>query len=138
MSKIHRVFVVDDDESARRGLARLLRAAGHDVSEFASANEFLDALDPEVSGCMVLDARMPGLSGGELQAELKARHIDLPVIVITADDRPEIRREAYAMKAAGFFRKPVDGTALLDAIAWALRSTSPGGNHVGHESGDRL
>jgi len=136
MHKVRRVFVVDDDQSARRGLARLLRAAGHEVREFASGNEFLDALDPEVSGCLVLDARMPGLSSAELQAELEARHIDLPIIVITADDEPEIRRQAHAMRAAGFFRKPVDGTALLDAIAWALRSTGPGSNHVGHESGD--
>jgi len=138
MPETRHVFVVDDDQSARRGIARLLRAAGHDVREFASANEFLDSLDldPEVAGCLVLDARMPGLSGAELQAELEARQIDLPVIVITADDQPEIRRQAYAMRAAGFFRKPVDGTALLDAIAWALRSNGPGSNHVGHESGD--
>ncbi len=122
MSKIRRVFVVDDDQSARRGLARLLRAAGHDVREFASANEFLDALEPEVSGCVLLDLRMPGLSGEELQAELESLRVDLPIIVVTADDDPATRRQAHAMKAAGFFRKPVDGTALLDAIAWALRS----------------
>jgi len=123
-----RVFLVDDDQSARRGIARLLRAAGHDVRETASANELLDSLDPEMSGCLVLDARMPGLSGVELLAGLQAREITLPVIVISADDEPEIRREAYAMEAVGFFRKPVDGAALLDAIAWALRSTGPGGD----------
>ncbi len=116
------VFVVDDDPSARGGLARLLRTAGHDVRDFASANEFLDALDPKMSGCLVLDARMPGLSGEELQAELKARGVDLPIIVVTADDDPETRQRALGMGAAGFFRKPVDGTALLDAIRWALRS----------------
>jgi FixJ family two-component response regulator len=93
------------------------------VREFASANEFLDALEPDVCGCaLVLDARMPGLSGEQLQAELEARDVDLPVIVVTADDEPETRLEAHKMKAAGFFRKPVDGTALLDAIDWALRS----------------
>jgi len=129
-----RVLVVDDDQSARRGVARLLRAAGHDVREFASANELLDSLDPEMSGCLVLDARMPGLSGVELLAELEARQIDLPVIVISADDEPEIRREAYAMGAVGFFRKPVDGTALLDAIAWVLQSTHPGGDRVGNST----
>lgn len=121
MSETHVLFVVDEDQSARRGLARLLRAAGHDVRDFASATEFLDSLDPAVSGCLVLDSRIPELSGGELQAELKARHADLPVIVV-ADDEPEIRRQAHAMKAVGFFRKPVDGTALLDAIDWVLRS----------------
>ena len=115
------VFVVDDDPSARRGLARLLRTAGNDVHDFASGNEFLDALDPEMSGCLVLDARMPGLSGEELQAELKARGVDLAIIVVTADDDPETRRKALRMGAAGFFRKPVDGPALLDAIRWAMR-----------------
>jgi FixJ family two-component response regulator len=121
------VFVVDDDPSARKGLARLLRAAGHRVREFASADEFLDAVEPELSGCvMVLDARMPGLSGEELQAELEAREVEVPVIVITADDAPETRRKAQKMKAAGFFRKPVDGTALLDAIRWARRSEQRG------------
>ena len=90
MSNAGCVFLVDDDRSARSGLARLLRAAGHSVREFASANEFLDALENDVSGCvLVLDARMPGLSGEELQAELEARDIDLPILVVTADDEPE-------------------------------------------------
>ena len=127
-----RVFLVDGDLSARRGLARLLRTAGHDVREFASANELLDSLHPETSGCLVLDAGTPGLSGGELLAKLDALRIDLPIIVISADDEPEIRRRAYAMNAAGFFRKPVDGTALLDAIAWTLRSTRPGAVRKSH------
>ena len=113
---------MDDDASARRGLARLLRTAGYDVHAFASANEFLDALDPQLWGCLVLDARMPGLSGEELHEELKGQGVDLPIIVVTADDDPETRRRALRMGAAGFFRKPVDGTALLDAIRWALRS----------------
>ena len=65
---------------------------------------------------------MPGLSGEELQAELKALGVHLPIIVVTADDDLETRNRAQKMGAAGFFRKPVDGTALLDAIAWALRS----------------
>jgi FixJ family two-component response regulator len=115
------VFVVDDDSSARRGLARLLRTAGHDVRDFASANDFLAAFDLQMSGCLVLDARMPGLSGEELQAELMARGAALPIIVVTADDDPETRRKALRMKAAGFFRKPVDGAALLDAVRWALQ-----------------
>ena len=137
MPNIRRVFVVDDDESARRGLARLLRAAGHDVREFASGNEFLDALQPEVSGCVLLDLRMPGLSGEELQAELESLRVDLPIIVVTADDDPAARRKARTMKATAFFRKPVDGTALLDSITWALRSANSSGNHVAHESGDK-
>ncbi|MCK4773726.1 MAG: response regulator [Candidatus Krumholzibacteria bacterium] len=121
MTKPHKIFVVDDDPSARKGLTRLLRAAGHDVRDFASANEFLDTLAPETSGCLVLDARMPGLSGEELHAELHARGIHLPIIVVTADDDPATRQSAQKLKAVSFFRKPVDGTALLDTIEWALR-----------------
>ncbi len=130
VKKENRVFVVDDDPSARNGIARLLRVAGHNVLTFASANEFLDALSSEGSGCVVLDARMPGLSGEELQAELLLRGINLSIIVVTGDDDPETKRKAMEMKAAGFFRKPVDGTALLDAIDWALRSSGPEGNHT--------
>ncbi len=116
-----RVFVVDDDLSARRGIARLLRAAGHETCDFASAAEFLGAFEPGTGGCLVLDARMPGMSGEELQLELEARGAHLPIIIITGDDEPETRRKARSMHAEGFFRKPVDGTALLDAIAWAMR-----------------
>ncbi len=124
MTSTRCVFVVDDDLSARRGLARLLRAAGHDTRDFASATEFLDAFEPGAGGCLLLDARMPGLSSEELQAELEVRRCNLPIIVITGDDDPETRRSAQRIKAAGFFRKPVDGPALLDAIAWAMRSNS--------------
>jgi FixJ family two-component response regulator len=123
------VYVVDGDSSARRGLARLLRAAGHEVHDFASANEFLDALGPEICGCLVLDVRMPGLSNKELQEALEERGICLSIIVVTADDNDETRRHAEEMKAKAFFRKPVDGTALLDAIDWALRSTGKSDKH---------
>jgi FixJ family two-component response regulator len=115
------VVVVDDDPSARRGLARLLRTAGWEVRGYASATEFLDTLDSETCECLVLDVRMPGLSGEVLHEELVARGVHFPIIVVTADDDPETRLKARKMGAAGFFRKPVDGPALLDAIAWALK-----------------
>ena len=129
MNQENVVFVVDDDPSAIKGLARYLLTAGHNVSMFESADDFLDALDPNVSGCLVLDARMPGLSGEELQAELKKRDIYLPIIVVTGDDDPETRKKAAEMKAVGFFRKPVDGTALLDAVNWALRAPKSDTSH---------
>ena len=121
MTEICRVLVVDGDQSARRGLARLLRAAGYDVGECASAGEFLYALEPEMSGCAVLDLRMPGLSAEELWAELESRNAHLPIIVVTAHDDAETKGQARALKSVGFFRKPVDGRALLDAVAWAQR-----------------
>jgi FixJ family two-component response regulator len=120
MTKTKYVIVVDDDPSARKGLARLLRAAGYEVRDFASAKEFLNTLDPDTSGCIVLDARMPGLSNQELQKELKARDVHLPIIVVSADDDVETRQNAKKINAAGFFRKPVDGVALLDSIKWIL------------------
>ena len=134
MKKDNCVFVVDDDPSARRGIARLLRAAGHNVQEYTSANEFLDIITTDDSGCLVLDARMPGMSGDELKVELDRRCIDLSIIVVTGDDDPEIKREADIMKAVGFFRKPVDGTALLDAVEWALRSGSTNNNNAKTEN----
>ena len=130
MVKPRLVFVVDDDRSARSGIARLLRTAGHDARAFSSAEEFLDAYDPETFGCLVLDARMPGMSGEELQIELNARGVRLPTVVVSADDDPETRRAAHRMKAAAFFRKPVDGSALLDAIEWAVR------RNVAYSNGD--
>ena len=117
------MFVVDDDRSARNELLRLLRAASCNVCGFTSANEFLDAIEPEASGCLVLDLRMPGMSGKELAAKLTERGISLSIIVITADDNLETRQTAQIMKAVGFFRKPVDGAALLDSIDWALRTS---------------
>jgi FixJ family two-component response regulator len=124
------VFVVDDDSSARNGLTRLLRTAGHDVRAFASAEEFLEAFAPETFGCLVLDVRMPGMSGQELQAELMAHGVRLPIIVVSADDDSETRRAAHGMNAAAFFRKPVDGSALLDAIDWAVQ------RNVAYSNGD--
>ena len=120
------VFVVDDDPSARKGITRLLRTAGHDVRAFESAEEFLAQLESDQCGCVVLDARMPGLSGEGLQTELKTRSVHLPLIFVTADDDPATRHRAQQMKAVGFFRKPVDGFALLDAIKWALESEGDG------------
>ncbi len=116
------VFVIDDDSSARNGLSRLLRAAGYPVHAFDSANKFLEYVDEYTSGCILLDIRMPGMSGDELALELKNRNVNLPIIVVSADDDQENKRLAKDIGAVGFFRKPVDGTALLDMINWTLKS----------------
>ena len=128
------VIVLDDDPSARRGIARLLCTAGYNVRVYASANEFLDFITKEDSGCLVLDARMPGMCGYELKAELDRLNIDLSLIVLTGDDDPDTRNKANKMKAVGFFRKPVDGAALLDAVEWALRSSSTKSNDTETEN----
>ena len=124
------VFVIDDDSSARNGLVRLIRAAGYHVSAFNSANKFLESLDENSSGCILLDIRIPGMSDDELVLELNNRKINLPIIVITADNDVNARRKAQEMNAVGFYRKPVDGTALLDAINWIFRECSNGKNHT--------
>ena len=126
MTNVLSVFVVDRDPSARKGLTRLVRTANYHVRDFASVNEFLDALGSEVPGCVVLDAEAPGLSDEELLAELESCDACPPIIVITAHDDPESRRKAQKLNAVGFFRKPVDGIALLDAIDWAMRSGGTG------------
>ena len=116
------IYLIDDDSSARTGLARLMRMAGYRVLTFESGKAFLSDLTSKSSGCIVLDLRMPEMTGEELLRKINENGQHLPVILITADDSPELREKAQMMKAAGFFRKPVDGTALLDAVDWVLRT----------------
>jgi FixJ family two-component response regulator len=122
MKSENNVFIVDDDASARKGIARLVRAAGYSVYTHASANEFLAKLNPTITGCVILDARMPGMSGQDLAAKLMDYSENLHIIFVTADDDPAVKRKAKEIGAAGFFRKPVDGTALLDAINWSFNT----------------
>jgi two-component system response regulator FixJ len=117
------VFIIDDDKSVRKGLARLLRAAGYLVCTYASAIEFLVTIKPNTTGCVVLDVRMPEVSGDELATKIMEHGGNLPIIFLTVDDDPKIKQKAKKMGAVGFFRKPVDGTALLDAINWSLKAT---------------
>ena len=123
------VFVIDEDSSARNGLTRLIRAAGYHVSAFDSANKFLESVDENRSGCILLDIRIPGMSDDELVLELNNRKINLPIIVITADDNVYAKRKAQKLNAVGFYRKPLDGTALMDAINWIFRECTNGNNH---------
>jgi FixJ family two-component response regulator len=121
MRLIRRVFVVDENQSARSGFARLLRTAGYDVREFRTAREFVDALEPDATGCVLLDSSTPGMSSEGLRTEFRARHADLTIICVTADDGLGSRQIAEELKAVAYFRKPIDGMALLDVIAWAMR-----------------
>lgn len=130
MDDINYVFVVDDDASARHGLVRLLSATGQNVRNYASLPDFLVALESGMCGCLVLDAEMPGKLGKELLEELQASNTDLSIIVISAKDDRATKRKSWEMKAVGFFRKPVDGTALVDAIEWVLRSKTRNSNET--------
>ena len=87
---------------------------------FASAQEFLDFEFSDRDACMIVDIKMQGMSGLELQEELRAKGFDLPVIFITGFDSPETREQAKKSGAAGYFRKPMDDQALMDSIQWAF------------------
>jgi len=114
------VFVVDDDPSLRHALTNLLRSVGLRVETFGSAREFLAGPRPDAPGCLVLDVRLPGLSGLDLQRELAAAQIDLPIIFITGYG--DIPMTVRAMKAGAveFLTKPFRDQDLLDAMQQAL------------------
>jgi CheY-like chemotaxis protein len=116
------IFIVDDDESVRTSLTRLLRTAGYTARSFADAPAFLRDLDAAGTavGCLILDVHMPGMSGPELQAVIDRRQPPVPVIVLTATDDANLRAMAVAAGVARVLRKPCDSTALLRAIAEAV------------------
>lgn len=114
------VFVVDDDPSMRRSLDSLLRSVGHDVRLFSSAPEFLQASRPDVPGCLVLDVRLPGMSGLAFQQELAKAGISLPIIFITGHGDVPMSVRAMKAGAAEFLTKPFDDQVLLDAVHAAL------------------
>jgi FixJ family two-component response regulator len=115
------VFAVDDDASMREALSRLFRSVGMRAQIFASAEQFLMFKRPEAPGCLVLDVRMPGLSGLDLQRELAAGNLGLPIIFITGHG--DIPMSVQAMKAGAveFLTKPFRDQVLLDAIHQAIQ-----------------
>ena len=115
------VFVVDDDASVRTALARSLLTAGLKAKTFASAREFLNQGPPGSPGCLVLDVRMPGLSGLELQAELNARDIRIPIIFITGHGDIPLSVKAMKGGATDFLTKPFKLGNLIRAIREALQ-----------------
>jgi FixJ family two-component response regulator len=114
------VFVVDDDRSVRDSLRRLITSVGLRVEVFPSAQAFLSAPRPDVPGCLVLDVRLPGLSGLDLQRDLAQSHATLPIIFLTGHG--DIPMSVQAMKAGAveFLTKPFRGQELLDAIRHAI------------------
>ena len=114
------VYVIDDDESIREALNSLIRSVGLTVQTFASAHEFLESRRPDVPACLILDVRMPGLSGLDLQRDLTEANIRIPIIFITGHG--DIPMSVRAMKAGAveFLTKPFRDQDLLDAIQQAL------------------
>jgi FixJ family two-component response regulator len=114
------VHVVDDDETTRKGTARLLAAAGFEARTYGSAREFLGAIDPETSGCIVLDVRLPDQSGLDLQVALAERAVPLPIVFMTGHGEIPDTVRAIQRGAVDFLTKPVDGRILLAAVTRAL------------------
>jgi two-component system response regulator FixJ len=114
------VFVVDDDEQARKSVCALIRSMGIHAESFASAEEFLDGYAEPRAGCLVTDVRMLGMSGLELQEELNRRNVFLPIIVLTAYARTPLTVRAVKAGAVTVLEKPYEDDDLWDAIRNAL------------------
>ena len=121
------ISVVDDDISVRRSLSRLMKSASLDVNVFASAEEFLTSNQLRKADCLILDVRLPGMSGTELHRHLLAQSFNVPVIFITAhgsDD--DAKLQAASDWTVAYFIKPFNADELLDAVELALKWKASG------------
>ncbi|MCK4792557.1 MAG: response regulator transcription factor [Desulfobacteraceae bacterium] len=114
------VFIVDDDSAVLKGLRLLVKSLRMNVETYLSAQEFLDSYDPARPGCLVLDVRMPGISGLELQEKLRKRNISIPVIIMTGYGEVAVAVEAMKKGAMMFVEKPISDQVLLDQIQKAI------------------
>lgn len=114
------IFLVDDDESLRDALVWLLESVELTVENFASADEFLKSFDPSRPGCLVVDIRMPGMSGLELQKQLRDTGVEIPVIIITGHGDVPMCVQAFQHGAFSFLEKPINHQKFLDEIQRAI------------------
>lgn len=115
------IQVVDDDAGVREALALLIGTVGLRVANWADPQAFLDGFDRDAVGAVVMDLRMPGLSGLSVLELLQRQHVDQPVIMLTGHGTVELCRRAFKSGAAEFLEKPVDDDVLLDAVQQAVR-----------------
>jgi FixJ family two-component response regulator len=120
------IVIVDDDESIRDALTSLLHSVGWRAGGFASAEAFCQSGQVHTMACLLLDVQLPGVSGLELQRQLRSSQARMPIIFITAHGNEAIRAQALQAGAVAFFAKPFDDTALLKAIHAALAPDSGG------------
>ena len=120
MSTDHTVYIVDDDEAIRSSLGFLLKSTGIATKEYETANAFLDDYNPDKTGCVVVDVRMPGMSGLELQEALAQQQSCLPVIVMTGHGDVSMAVKAMKAGATDFIEKPFSNQDLLDKIQTCL------------------
>ena len=124
LTKTDIIAIVDDDEALREALGSVMRAAGFTSKTFASAEDFLACDDCDETACLILDVRLPGMSGIELQRRLADVNRQLPIIFVTAHGDASLRDSLMRAGAAGFFYKPVRSDALLKQIHTALEKSS--------------
>lgn len=115
------IAVLDDEPQMGKALGRLLRSHGFDVTTFTLGGELLAACALKLPDCLLLDLNMPVMDGFEVLERLKQAGLRFPVIIITSLDSSEARERAMSVHPAAFFRKPVDGQTLLDAVDLAIR-----------------
>jgi len=120
-TKTNIIAIVDDDAPLREALSSLMKAAGFLTSTFGSAEEFLDSSNRNDTACLILDVRLPGISGIELQRRLQDAQSQIPVIFVTAHGDASLRDLLIKAGAAGFLNKPVRSDALLKEIHAALK-----------------
>lgn len=115
------VHVLDDDQAVREALEFLIQTVGLSVKTYPSPTRFFEEFDPEAVGCLIMDIRMPVMSGLQVQTELKNRHIDIPIIMMTGHGDVELCRRAFLNGAVEFLLKPIDEQQLIDALQKAVR-----------------
>ena len=111
-----KIYIVDDDDSIRRALSRLMKSTGYNAETFDSARLFLDSVPPDTRGILILDVRMPDIDGFQLQAKLNSLRSRLQIIFITAHAQAGDRERAMEAGAKGFLQKPFSDESLLDLI----------------------
>ena len=120
LTKTGIIAIVDDDEPLREALGSVMKAAGFATNTFATAEEFLESTTQQETACLILDVRLPGMSGIELQQRLADAHSTVPIIFVTAHGDASLRDLVMKSGAAGFLNKPVRSDALLREIQAAL------------------
>ena len=111
------ICIIEDNESVRRALRRLIRSVGLEVEAFATAEEFLESIEQTIPICLILDVNLPGLNGLELQRRLQAEGRNIPVVVITAYANEDMREQALKAGAIAFLPKPFEERIILQAVS---------------------
>jgi len=115
------IAIVDDDELFRRSIERLVRSAGFTVEAFGSAEDFLERGDLDRTACAILDMKLPGMNGLDLQQRLITTATPIPIVFVSAHDEAMIQESALRAGAVAFLRKPFDNSTLLDALSRSIR-----------------